>query len=211
MASTIAFSLNSLNNQHMRLTSENNISLKKKSFAKISLTILFVISLAFSITCSAKNPTRFSVINVTASASDKGIQTLSRFQLSLSTRAYDAIDHGVPVDIVLSYAEPKKRFWGTSYKTIDKKTFRLSRHVLSDNYQLHDSTAFQTHQFITIDEALKHISIFQIKNLDNISSTEIAVRVHLDTFNLPPQIRASAFFSGSWRHDSLWTVWNISS
>ena len=192
-------------------TIDNSPLFSKKHFAKTSLIALFIISLAFSINSSAKDPTRFSVTNVIATSSEKGIQTLSRFQLSLSARAYDAIDHGVPIDIVLSYAEPKKRFWGTHYQTIDKKTFRLSRHALSDNYQLYDSTAVQTHQFITIDEALKHISIFQIKNLNGISTPEIAVRVYLDTFNLPPQIRASAFFSGSWKHDSDWTIWSISS
>ena len=145
-----------------------------------------------------------------ATQDDAGIDILSRFQLSLSNTAYDAINHGVPIDIVLSYARPKHRFWGMHYKTLDSTVFSLSRHTLSDSYQLYNSSTFNTQQFITIDEALKHIALFQIKRLEKQQLDTLAVRIHLNLFTLPAQIRANAFFSKRWKHDSLWTVWRIS-
>ena len=174
-------------------------------------TFLTVASLLFIVSSSLANEaTRFSVESVTASTKNHGTDTLSRFQLSLSSTAFDAINHGVPIDIVLSYAEPQKRFWGSSYKPIDRTVFSLSRHALSNSYQLHNSTTFRTHQFITIDDALKHISLFQIKRLERIVLEKLAVRVHLDLFTLPAQIRANAFFSKRWKHDSQWTIWSVS-
>lgn len=187
---------------------------RNKAQWRLAIALIFIALgvMAFMYSESHSNsPTRFSVIDVTASQTkENNIDLLSRFQLSLSSTAYDAIDHGVPIDIVLSYAEPQKRFWGKQYKVLDTTVFKLSRHALSNNYQLRNLSTFQTHQFITVDEALKHIAVFQITSIENNTLDEVAVRVYLDIFNLPAQIRASAFFSGHWRHDSFWTTWNIS-
>ena len=158
------------------------------------------------------DPTRFEITDVSISnANDDSLDILSRFQLSLSPKVYDAIDHGVPINIVLVYAQPKKQLWWQTYIPLSKTTFRISRHVLSNNYQLKNVSAFETHQFITIDEALKHIAIFQLKNLNIRSVDKVALRIYLDIFNLPAQIRASAFFSSRWQHDSFWTIWSVSS
>ncbi len=207
MDSTIAFCVNKLNNQRMYQT-----GFIKKILTLCLLIAFFVVANLFlsSSNSLAEEATRFSVTSVTASAKNNGTDTLSRFELSLSSTAFDAINHGVPIDIVLSYAEPQKRFWGSNFKPIDRTVFSLSRHALSNSYQLHNSTTFRTHQFITIDDALKHISLFQIKRLERIMLEKLAVRVHLDLFTLPAQIRANAFFSKRWKHDSQWTIWSVS-
>lgn len=178
----------------------------------IILLVLLVSLLLFIFSKSSpSNPARFSVIDVSiAQSANNSVDLLSRFQLSLSSTAYEAIDHGVPIDIVLSYAEPQRKIWWKNYKKLGETTFRLSRHTLSNNYQLRNLSAFQTYQFITIDEALKHIAIVQLKNIEESDVNKIAVRAHLDIFKLPAQIRASAFFSSRWHHDSSWTVWSFS-
>jgi len=174
------------------------------------VTILCLLTSIFS-NSHAQNSTRFSVTEVTATQLENNkLQLLSKFQLSLSATAYDAINHGVPIDIVIHFANPRDRFWGTQYQTLGKTSFRLTRHALSNNYQLENISNLKIDQFITIDEALKHITTFQINTFEVTNSKNIAVRVFLDIFNLPPQIRASAFFSGRWRHDSFWTIWEIS-
>ena len=175
------------------------------------ICFIAIILVIFSKTIS-NSPTRFEITNVSVSNSnDSSLDILSQFQLSLSPKVYDAINHGVPIYIVLKYAQPKKQLWWQTYNSLDRTTFRISRHTLSNNYQLKNLSAFETHQFITIDEALKHIAIFQLKKLNISAADKIALRVYLDTFNLPAQIRASAFFSSSWRHDSFWTIWDVSS
>ena len=180
------------------------------------LRILLMASFIFNCSDSVaqqnnKNSTRFSVIDVISSnTKNNTLQLLSRFQLSLSSTAYEAIDHGVPIDIVIEYAKPLDRLWGTQYKELDKSLFRLTRHTLSNNYLLENISAVETNQFITIDEALKHIATFQINQIRLNDSQQIAIRIYLDIFKLPAQIRASAFFSGRWKHDSDWTIWDVS-
>ena len=182
-------------------------------FFKIITILCLSLSIFYStVTTSAfaKTPNRFKVTNVTASASKDGIDTISNFKLSLSSMTYDAINQGIPIDIVLSYAIPKHRFWGIQYKELNKTIFKISRHSLSGNYVLKNISSFRNQQFQTIDDALREISLFQLKRLDQQSLKEIAVRIHLDLYALPPQIRAKTFFSGRWHHDSKWTIWPVS-
>jgi len=189
-----------------------NKQTKSRWVVLISLICFVAILFIFFSKTISNNPTRFEITAVSISNSnDNSLDILSRFQLSLSAKVYDAINHGVPINIVLKYAQPKKKFWWKTYSPLGRTTFRISRHALSNNYQLKNMSAFKTHQFITIDEALKHIAIFQLKNLNISTADKVAIRIYLDTFNLPAQIRASAFFSSSWRHDSYWTIWDASS
>ena len=189
---------------------KHNNKMSTWSFVGIFVLFICIMFIIYSKTIST-SPTRFTVTDVSAQKTKRNnIELLSRFQLSLSSTAYDAINHGVPIDIVLTYAEPKTLLWWKRYNVLGKTIYRISRHALSSNYQLKNLSTFQTYQFVTIDEALKHIAIFQLKNLKENSSNNIAVRIHLDIYNLPAQIRASAFFSSRWRHDSYWTIWEVS-
>ena len=211
MDSTIAFCLKWLNNQTMVMYSLK-AQTQSKWFFLIPLVCFVAIMFVFFSNPISNNPTRFEIIDVSISNSnDDSLDILSRFQLSFSSKVYDAINHGVPINIVLKYAQPKQQLWWKTYNPISRTTFRISRHALSNNYQLKNLSAFETHQFITIDEALKHIAIFQLKNLNTSSADKVALRIYLDIFNLPAQIRASAFFSSHWQHDSFWTTWDVSS
>ena len=77
---------------------------RNKAQWRLVIALIFIALgvMAFMYSESHSNsPTRFSVIDVTASQTkENNIDLLSRFQLSLSSTAYDAIDHGVPIDIV---------------------------------------------------------------------------------------------------------------
>lgn len=180
------------------------------SLTFFSLLGLLVCLLCLTQNATAKTPNRFKVTKVSASASKGGIDIISNFKLSLSSKAYEAINQGVPIDIILNYAQPKHYFWGIQYKNLDTTIFTLSRHSLSGNYVLKNQTTFRNTQFQTVDDALKQISLFQLKRINNQNTDEIAIRIYLDLFRLPPQIRANAFFSGRWRHDSDWTIWRVS-
>ena len=192
-------------------TSVKLSTFKNKWFFLIPLICCIAIILVMLAKTISNSQTRFKITDVSISSpNDLSIDILSRFQLSLSSKVYDAINHGVPIDIVLMYAEPKKQLWWQTYKPLEKTTFNISKHALSNNYQLKNLSAFETHQFFTIDEALKHIAVFQLKSLNTNTKDKVALRIYLDIYNLPSQIRASAFFSKSWRHDSSWTIWDMS-
>ena len=190
-------------------TAANSISLLYWFKRLFQLFILFCFILNHQV-AESKTPNRFKINKVVASSTVDGIDTISNFKLSLSSMTFDAINQGIPIDIVLSYAEPKRLFWGIRYKQLDKTMFRISRHSLSGNYVLQNRSSFKNFQFQTIDDALKQIALFQLKRINRQNLSEIAVRIHLDLYALPPQIRAKAFFSGRWRHDSKWTIWPVS-
>lgn len=171
---------------------------------------LLLLCFLFCTKAFANTPARFEILAVSSShKTEHNINILSRFQLSLSSLVYDAINHGVPIEIVLSYAEPKTHFWMTQYKNINSTVFEISKDSLSGNYLLKNKDTYKNVQFISIDEALRHIALFQTKTINKPEINKIATRIHLNLFTLPPQIRGRAFFSGRWRHDSKWKIWDL--
>lgn len=190
---------------------EVQINITKRRF-KQTVFKAFIIALSLCIfqSASANTPKRFEIISASISKqTGNNLTIISRFKLSLSRLVYDAINHGVPVEIVLSYAEPKKKFWFTQYQNMSTTVFELSKDSLSRNYLLKNKDNYKNVQFISIDEALRHIALFQTKTIDTPSIKKIATRIHLNLFALPAQIRGRAFFSGRWRHDSKWQILEI--
>ena len=111
MDSTIAFCLKWLNNQTMVMYSLK-AQTKSKWFLLIPLVCFVAIMFVFFSNTISNNPTRFEIIDVSISNSnDDSLDILSRFQLSFSSKVYDAINHGVPINIVLKYAQPKQQLW----------------------------------------------------------------------------------------------------
>jgi len=173
--------------------------------------VVAVLSLVMSSTVLAKSPQRFKTSYVSLIQKENRIESISSFNLYLSKLSSKALSQGVPINIVLSYATPKKTLFITSYSEIEKTEFKLSKHALSDTYLLENLTTYRNLQFPTIEDALIEISSIQIKSLDTkkLNDNKVAIRIHLDLFKLPPQIRARSFFSGRWRHDSGWSVWSV--
>jgi len=154
--------------------------------------VVAVLSLVMSSTVLAKSPQRFKTSYVSLIQKENRIESISSFNLYLSKLSSKALSQGVPINIVLSYATPKKTLFITSYSEIEKTEFKLSKHALSDTYLLENLTTYRNLQFPTIEDALIEISSIQIKSLDTkkLNDNKVAIRIHLDLFKLPPQMAA---------------------
>jgi len=188
---------------------------KTSDYFSLNIILKVILAVTFSLTISstvfAKSPQRFKTNYVSLIQKEHTIESISSFNLNLSMLSSKAVSQGVPINIVLSYATPKKTLFFTSYSEIEKTEFKLSRHALSDTYLLENLTTYRNLQLPTIEDALMEISSIQIKSLDakKLNNNKVAIRIYLDLFKLPPQIRAKSFFSGRWRHDSGWSVWSV--
>lgn len=210
MAFTIAFFEKYLNNLSMVTPTK---TLRKQNYCQsVYFLVCIGLFLAHMVSPLYAEAKRFATNHI--SITDKGteFETIGSFTLELSSLTYHAINQGVPIKIVLSYANPKSGFLATNFKEISKTEYLLSRHSLSGYYELKNLATIRNQQFPTIEDALREISALQIHRFEKaqIDNNEIAVRIHLDIYNLPPQIRAKAFFSGRWRHDSDWSIWRLS-
>jgi len=154
---------------------------------------------------------RFNVEDVNLTIRNDIVESISSFDMSLSYLSIKAINQGVPVKIVLRYATPKKWLWFTSYKEILRTEYKVSRQAISSSYLLKNLTTLNHRQFQTLDDALREISSIQVTQFKSkhLSNNSIAVRIHLDLFDLPSQIRAKAFFSDKWKHNSGWSIWSV--
>jgi len=189
-------------------TSDTSIS--RKVFLTCFLFIFCSLLLNNQV-AQAKVPKRFKVDDVNLNIRDNIVETVSSFNMSLSSLSTEAINHGVPVKIVLRFAIPIDLILFTNYKEISRTEYQISRQALSGTYRLKNLTSLRNHQFQTIDDALREISSIHVENFDlnSLEGKNLAVRIHLDLFDLPSQIRAKAFFSGRWRHNSGWSIWSV--
>jgi len=114
----------------------------------------------------AKVPNRFKVDNVSLNIRNSIVETISSFNMSLSSLSTEAINHGVPVKIVLRFAIPVDLILFTNYKEISRTEYRISRQALSGTYLLKNLTSLRNHQFQTIDDALREISSIHVENFE---------------------------------------------
>ena len=203
MVFTIAFCGKSLNNALMN-------RVHRYYSAAVATMLLVLLGLLTTPQALAATDGSFAVKNVFSSRSDSQLTVISQLELSLSDQAIDAIDHGVPISIVIEYARPKQGPLGMSHQILARSVYQIQRHSLSNRYLLRMPTDKALSIFASIENALTYLgrSITQPITIRQ-PLDKIAVRMYLDVYRLPAPLRFKAFFSQQWQHDSAWSVWPL--
>lgn len=175
-----------------------------------AIMLVALLSLFFIGQLQAAANGAFAVKSVLSSKNDSQLMVISQLELSLSDQAIDAIDHGVPISIVIEYARPKQGMLGMSHEILARSVYQIQRHSLSNRYLLRMPTDKALSIFVSIENALSYLgrSITQPITIKQPLDT-IAVRMYLDVFRLPAPLRFKAFFSQQWQHDSAWSIWPL--
>ncbi|MGH1539168.1 MAG: DUF4390 domain-containing protein [Arenicella sp.] len=177
------------------------------------ITLCFCITLAMLWPGSEARATShqtFVVENVLSSHSGSEITIFSQLELSLSEQLIEAINHGVPISIVVEYAKPKKNWLGSSYSVLTTAVYQLERHSLSNRYLLRSFRGNKLDIFTSIQEALSYLGqSVSLTIQHDPQMTDIAVRSYVDIYRLPGPLRFKAFFSKHWHHDSNWSIWPL--
>lgn len=167
---------------------------------------------AVVLACAAGLPAQadeIDIVDVRLAASDEGLILSADFAFEFSEPLQEAVANGVPLHFLVEFELTRPRWWWFDEVTATRRTqWRLSYHALSRQYRL--STGALHQNFAQLDEALdvmRRLRNWQVVERSvrlTASSYEAAVRMRLDTTQLPRPLQVSALTNRELRLDSAW-------
>ncbi len=149
-------------------------------------------------------------------AIEDGLVLNADFQFELTPRLAEVVQNGVPLYFLIEFEMTRRRWYWFDEKAAAKQMqLRLSYHPLSRQFRL--STGLLQQTFATLEEALNVLK--RVRNWLVVDRTvsfadadyEAAVRMRLDTAQLPRPFQLSALTSRDLHLESPWRRFTISS
>ena len=144
------------------------------------------------------------------------------FELSLSAELEEAVNRGLPLYFVAEFELSRPRWWWWDERvSTASRTWRLSYHALSRQYRV--ALGAYVQRFATLSEALAVFtrirgwavidrerlrSIWPLLDRERLRANEsyvAALRLRLDTAQLPKPLQMNALTSREWNPASEWT------
>jgi len=181
-------------------------------------TIAFFV---FSFFCStnlfaADEPRGFSIQSLETLMRDRVYLLNANITYNFSKEAIEALEHGVPLLILVDIEILTPRWWWKDKTIADlEQGYLLLYHALSESYVVHNLNSGTQNNFVTLQQALrflrhiKELPVLDANLLDSKKSYYLRVRTHLDIESLPAPMRPLAYISSDWQLASDWYKWPL--
>jgi hypothetical protein len=147
--------------------------------------------------------------------SDDGWQLDAQFDIQFSPRLEEAVNRGVPLYFVVDFELSRPRWYWFDEKPVQaSQTFQISYTPLLRQYRLSVGNVYQN--FTRLEEVTRVLSrirgwhVADRGALKKDGTYQAAVRMRLDTGQLPKPFQVNAIASRDWTLDSDWYRWTIS-
>jgi len=149
------------------------------------------------------------VVDARLASSEEGLLLSADFAFDFNPRLQEAVGNGVPLHFVVEFELTRPRWWWFDENTASRHTqWRLSYHALTRQYRLSSGALHQN--FATLEEALEIMRRLRnwlvLERSVSLTGTqyEVAVRMRLDTAQLPRPLQVSAITNRELRLESPW-------
>lgn len=149
------------------------------------------------------------VIDARLAASEEGLLLSADFAFEFNPRLGEAVANGVPLYFVIEFELTRPRWYWFDENAVSRRTqLRLSYHALSRQYRV--STGLLQQNFNTLDDALdvmRRLRNWQVLERSvslGGSRYEAALRMRLDSAQLPKPLQLSALTDRELRLESPW-------
>jgi hypothetical protein len=137
-------------------------------------------------------------------------QIIARYdqKLSLSNEAVDALEHGVPLTILLELELRDSN--NLNLLADDSRQFQIRFLPLSEVYQLSYPDSDSIRSFTRLRHVLDELAILNVNFKTGPlapGNYEFRSRTSLDNAQLPAPMHLPALFSAEWKHNSEWSTW----
>jgi hypothetical protein len=140
----------------------------------------------------------------------------ARIEYALSRQIVEALDEGVPLDIVLAIEIVRERAWLWNERIAHlEQRYQISHHALTRQYMVRNVNIGTHHSFPTLEAALSSLgSVSGLPLIDNNLLQQgqpylVRLRSRVDTSALPVPLRLIALVSPEWRLASEWREWPL--
>jgi hypothetical protein len=132
-----------------------------------------------------------------------------------SNAVIDALDHGVPLTLVIKLDVVREKAWPwDAYVLQERKNFEIRFYSLTKNYQLTLLDTGDKRSFVSLNSLVRQMSKLSIVlekagRLIHGEHYQARVAVTLDIEALPLPLRPIAYFSPVWYLSSPWYTWTF--
>ena len=188
------------------------IASSKSMFERVRTWLVAVLAMLPVLVLAAE----IEITNPQITAGEDGFAVSADFSFELNERLEEAVTKGVVLYFVTEFEMTRPRWYWLDEKVVSRnQTHRLSFHALTRQYRL--STGGLHQSFDTLSEALRVLS--RLRNWAVIDGRAektgiqagdtymVALRMRLDTTQLPRPFQISALGNKDWSLASEWKVW----
>ncbi len=167
-------------------------------------------------TTDAVSTPGFSIQSLETLMQDRVYLLNANFHYYFSNEAIEALEHGVPLLILVNIEIRSPRWWWKDTTVAElEQGYLLLYHALSESYVVHNLNSGTQNNFIRLNQALtflssiKKLPILDANLLDPEKEYYLRVRTHLDIESLPAPMRPLAYISSDWQLSSDWYEWPL--
>lgn len=183
-----------------------------RKFSRITALVVAWLALAIPLAAAADG---IEVKKAAFRITEDGGVLEADFEITLNQTLEGALSKGVPLYFVLDFELMRPRwYWVNEKIAASQQQYRLSYNALTRQYRIGVGNLYQN--FTTLGEALGFMSRVQRREdiepglLRKDASYAAAVRLRLDTTQLPKPFQLNTLGSRDWNLASDWYRWSIS-
>jgi hypothetical protein len=155
-----------------------------------------------------------SVRNVSIAPDEEGWQLEAQFDVQFSPRLEEAVNRGVPLYFVVEFELSRPRWYWFDEKPIQvSQTYKISYTPLLRQYRLSVGNAYQNFtRFEEVTRVLSRLRGWHVADRGAVKKEgtyQAALRMRLDTGQLPKPFQLNAIASRDWTLASDWHRWNL--
>jgi Domain of unknown function (DUF4390) len=157
-----------------------------------------------------------AVQSASLEASDDGWNLEAAFDVQFSQRLEEAVNRGVPIYFVVEFELSRPRwYWFDEKPVVLSQTYKISYTPLLRQYRLTGTPGSVYQNFTRFDEVTRVLSRLRgwhVADKGALKKDQVyqaAVRMRLDTAQLPKPFQLNAIASRDWTLDSDWHRWTI--
>jgi len=147
-------------------------------------------------------------------ASEDGYRVEAEFDIRFNPGLEEAVNRGVALYFVVEFSLSKPRWYWFDEKPVQlSQTYKITYTPLLRQYRLSSGSAYQN--FTRLDDLLRALSrlrgwtIAEKNALRKPGEYEAAIRMRLDTTQLPKPFQLNAVASRDWNLASDWYRWTV--
>lgn len=155
-----------------------------------------------------------SVKSATLEAVDDGWQVQAQFDVQFSGRLEEAVNRGVPLYLIVEFEISRPRWYWFDEKPIrTSQVYKISYTPLLRQYRLSVGNAYQNFtRFEEVTRVLSRLRGWHVADKGALKKDQVyqaALRMRLDTAQLPKPFQLNAIASSDWTLESDWHRWSI--
>ena len=155
-----------------------------------------------------------AVRSVAIEPAEDGWNLEAAFDVQFSQRLEEAVNRGVPIYVVVEFELSRPRWYWFDEKPVQlSRTYRISYTPLLRQYRLTVGNVYQNFtRFEEVTRVLSRLREWHVADKGALKKDQVyqaAVRMRLDTAQLPKPFQLNAIASRDWTLDSDWHRWSI--